>query len=552
MKRKPITIKNIILGVIALILFSCTDVNLTNISNEVKIQESLVIPVGEGTISISDLLAKMNLQNQISLDADTINFVTELNKEYVFNDINLLKNITAKNISFPIPAASVAPNTAIPLVGGNDFSIDLALDPNSTTSRFDSVKIATTSFAITLSVADIKVLSNNSPILPSDLKLTLVFPKMHYYNSTAPITKDVTFNQFGQSSPVVISDFILKSGGLTGVPFQVQFKTGNRDLIVGSSAKIDLNLNISQLNYTVAYGKFQPNTSVATNLKIPLDMLSLLPVGLRFANPKASINLQSNIGSYLRFNILSVKAFSKDGLNTKQALFNGSPTATEVIDMKPTPGLFISKNLRTLDNVYGTTDQLFDTSVKLDTLEYKFSLQTDDALNNGSPSPEFIIPGMKMKANVKIKIPFYLKSGSNISLNDTVRNLSATLKNIENATLVLKITNGLPVKVTYSMQFLDAAKKVISSTINNGSYVINSGTVDSKGIVTAATETTLNIDLTTEQMAQIQNANSMVYTLKVAGQDATSAIQFTKTNFFKLKLGVFAKTSINTTLSTSK
>lgn len=553
MEKKLILFCKCTIGIFCFILMSCNDVDLLNISKDVQIDESLVLPIAEGSITLEDILNQLDLQDQIGIDADTINFVTEINKEYQFADVNLLKDAVEKTINFPLPVSTVQADTEIPAMGTNEFQIDLGLDPSSTINRFDSVRVSSATFGLTLSVTDIKVVSNNLGISPSDLKITIVFPQMSYFNSNAPISKEVTINQFGQMSNFELVNFVGKTNGMTGVPFQIKFKSGNRDIKVGTTGKIDIGFKISQLAYQVAYGRFELTTAASTTLKMPLDVLSELPEGLRFANPKALIKLESNIGAYLRFNIESMKAYSKDGSTVKQALFNGNTSTFEIIDVKPaTPGLFISKNLKTLDRNYGTTDQLFDTSVKLDTLEYKFSFQTDDALNNTSSTPSFIIPGMKMKAYVKIQVPFYLKEGSNISMSDTLKNIDfKIIENIENAILVLKVTNSLPVKVSYSMKFLNASNAVITTSISDTTYVINSGNADNNGLVTSPTITPINIELTKEQANEIKDAKGMIYTFKVEGQDATKQIQFTKNNYIKVKLGAFVNGSYSTTLGSN-
>ena len=534
-------------------MISCTYVDLTGMSKDIQLQESLVIPVGEGNISVNDLLKKLNLQN-ISTNADTINFTAEFNKDYQFTDPNLLSNAQQKNNTYGLTPSIIPTNSNIPITGGNQFSINLGLDPLSSTERFDSLHVRNAVFSINLSFNDIKVAATGVGISPSDIQVTLIFPKMKYIGGVDPVSKDINISQFGQPTDINLSNFTLNTAGSTGIPFQILFKSASRSLIIGSTGSLSTIIKINQIDNLVAYGQFQPASSAPTTIKLPLDILSSLPTGMRFANPKAMITLQSNIGSYLKFNILGVKAYSKDGSTIKQALFNGNPTITESINVKPTnPGETVTKSLRTLDNVYGTTDQLFDTSVKLDTLEYKFSVQTDDALNS-LHQPTFVMPGMKMSANVKIQIPFYLKAGSNISLSDTIKNVDGALKNIDNATLVLKVTNGLPIKISYKMKFLDTNNTVITSSINDSTYVINSAQVDSKGIVitNGATITNLNIALNSAQTAALNNAKHMVYTITVTGQDQSKAIQFTTSNYFKVKLGVFAKGKYTTTMGSNK
>ena len=88
MKRKPQLFTKCTVLVTFFILTACTT-DLTNLSKDITLKQTLVIPVGEGTISVTDLLSKLNVQN-ISTMADTINFTTEINRDYQFTDPNLL------------------------------------------------------------------------------------------------------------------------------------------------------------------------------------------------------------------------------------------------------------------------------------------------------------------------------------------------------------------------------------------------------------------------------------------------------------------------------
>ena len=548
MKRKTFLIIKCIFLAFFVSLISCTYVDLTGMSKDIQLQQSLVIPVGVDSISLSDLLKKLNLSN-ISTNADTINLSSEFNADYQFANPDLLKNAKQISINYSLAPSIVPANTNIPFTGGNQFTIDLGLEPLSTSNRFDSVHVTSATFSISLNFNDIVIASTGLGISPSDIQTTLIFPTMHYSNNVQ-VSKDITISQFGQPTDIVLNDFTLNTVGKTGIPFQIVFKTGNRITIIGNNGSLSTIIKASEIVHSASFGQFQPVSSVETSRKLSLGFLSNLPSGIRFENPKAIVTVQSNIGSYLRFNILGIKAYSKDGLTVRNALFNGSPTVTEVIDVKPSvPGQTVTKTLHTLDNVYGTTDQLFDTSVKLDTLEYRFSVQTDDALNN-LHQPCFVMPGMKMSANIKVQVPLYFKAGSNFSLSDTIKKVDGVLKNIDNATLVLKITNGLPIKISYKMKFLDASNSVIASSINDSTYVINSAQVDNKGIVTTngATITNLNIALTSAQTAALSTAKNMVYTITIAGQDQSKAIQFTTTNYFKVKLGVFAKGKYTTSM----
>lgn len=532
-------------GIWIFILFfisSCSYIDLSNWSGEIKLNQSLVVPIGEDSINVTNLLQALNLTDKLTPNADSIDFVTNFVREFQFNDIDLLKNASQKDIFIPLPATAINANTIFPLTGTSS-TIDLGLNPTSTTNRFDSIKIATASIGLSITATDIKVQSSGAAISPTDLKLTLTFPKIRSVNGTYPyVISNISVDQFDQFKIIPINNVVIKTIGETGIPFQYELKSGTRNIVSGSSANLNVSMTFNQLTYLAAYGFFQPVASSPTTIKIPLDMLKAIPTGLRFENPKAYINVESNIGSYLTFNILGVSAFTKDHSRSVNALFNGFTSVPVTIDVKPAiPGLIVTKELQPLDRNWGTTNKLFDTDARFDTLEYKFMVQNTGNLSN---PPDFIVPGMKMKANVRVQIPFYLQAGSNFTYSDSIPNVDGSVfTKFENANLLITATNRLPIKLKFNLKFYDKNNSSIPYEINDS---INSGNVGNDGIVTSETISNPIISVSSTEAAILQDTKTIRFSVTIAGEDKNKAIQLLKSNYFKLKIGIFGKAAYST------
>ena len=545
MKRKAI-IKFLSTVWILMFLFSsCNDINLANISNDLKIDESLVIPIGEGSASIGDILSKVVNDSNLFIDADTINYVSNYTYDYSFKPIDILQYAVPRKIVIDgfVPV-TINANSAVQLPGTSNYTVDLGLDPASTSKRVDSTYVSSTAIGITVTASNITVASNGSAIVPSDLKVTLGFPKIYNQGNRSPVNVPVPYS-FGTEYGLQLNNVIVDTHGQTGVPVTVSLTSGNRPIKVNASSVINININFNKVNFSVCYGLFQPSSVQTTTIVLPLEMLQALPKGMTFANPKAFINIKSNIGSWLDYNIDFVQAYNKNKTIIKNAHFvNGSTSTSETIKAIPSsPGAFSSWNLKTLDKNYGTTNQLFETNDVLDTLKYQFSLKA----NPNSPAPSFVIPGMKMTANVKIQIPMYLEKGSAYNYSDTIQYSNNGISNVDQGILVLKITNGLPVQAKFTVKLLDVNNQLIHSSLNDSIYIIKSGNVDANGLVTSSTVTNLNINLTSTQLTDLKNAKAFAYTILLSGQDINKAIQFTKNDLIKVKLGVFITGSINTT-----
>jgi len=115
----------------------------------------------------------------------------------------------------------------------------------------------------------------------------------------------------------------------------------------------------------------------------------------------------------------------------------------------------------------------------------------------------------------------------------------------------LNISNGLPVKTTFTFELIDSLGYKLQTTFEK-KYVIAAGKVDANGLVQPGQETkqTLQIVVTKEQLSILKKAKTIRYIVRIEGEELNSNIHFTKWNTFDLKVGLFVKGDINTTIGT--
>lgn len=565
MKRKSSFLWKSFLWIFLIGSVSCTEIDLTNISKDIKLQESLVLPLVQDSITVGQFLNKLKVKDGlIGYNADTIYFQAEAKKVFKFADVNVLKNSVSKVLNLSLTAGTVAANQGISAPGGLSQQINMGFDPLSVTSRVDSIKTNALSLAVKVSVTDIKNQSGN-PISPSDLKIRLKFPKMYNQTNYLPIQTDFNVTQFGTDAAVVLNNLMIQTAGMSSLPFDMQFFAGSNPITLGSNAKINVEIKTTQIDNTnlVVYGIFEPSTLESTILKIPQEDLKDLPDGMRFVNPQAFVHFESNFGTFLRLKLESLRAYNKTTeqkgqFKDKSGVYRDT-TSVLLKKRAESPGDFVPIDLPVLNNVYGQTDLLFDTSSKFDSLEYKFSLKIDNESNklvDQHLKPLFAIPGSKLDATIRFQIPFYLKPNSNFDYSDTL-SIDSLFDKIKKASLLIRITNGLPTNVTYSMKFLDDKKsEILVPTVNSKTYEIKSANSDATtGLYVSGTSSDFSIDFAESDVAKLTNAKSMVFNLKFTGQPITSttskAIQITKKNYFKIKVGASLKSSYSTTLGSN-
>jgi len=348
--------------------------------------------------------------------------------------------------------------------------------------------------------------------------------------------------------------------------------TNNPDIDFSDSTELSYiqydstEISFSNLNLptNVVYGNLDPNLKAGGTYKQSLNFNKYFPTGiLHFSNPTVDINLLSNIGTYLSFQIDYIKAYnSSDTTIATYGWFNNHTTniLSDQFDSKPkVPGAWVTKSLPTLDKGNGETNNIFDTENKYNQVQYKFSVWINQSLVDKDVTPSFITSDQKVKVRMTTRIPFQFDAGSYYEYFDTIPNafnqiasaLSTYANNsIDTAQIVMNIKNGLPVNTQLSLSFLDSLGAKVNTDFKE-IYTIDSGTVDTNGIVRTGNEhkEVLLFSITKSQLAILKKAKKMAYSVRFDGQNIGDNIHFIKSNTFDLNVGLFVKGDLSGNLS---
>jgi len=540
---------------ISILFVSCdAGIDLHNISGDVSLDPSLIVPLGGGSVSLGDLITYNDTLNLFEKDLQELNFQSFDSIEFKFKTVNLLQYAPvltkslypSRNDVVTFPA-----NFKIPLISSNqDF--DLGLNRYVATERIDSVKIATATLGIVVTV-------ENLDIDPSNLKFTLSFSdgKMRMLDGSTS-SFDFTPNAFNQSQNVDITNFVMNtSGGANGIPLLITLEatTGNLPVTVGPDSKIDIEFKFNELNWEVIYGMFDLTKIASAAEMVTIGLNRKLPNGvLKLSNPQIDITAVSNIGMQLGFRLDYLKAYTN--ADTVYAQFDGNKSFTSLFENKPEkPGDTALIKLRTFDKDWGETNKLIENRPEI--LEYKFTAYSNA---DNDPTPNFITPDGSIKVYMKTSIPLQFSPGSYYEYNDTILNVfepiaetldQFTVADIESTSLVLDVINGLPVKTELSIVLLDSEDheiRLITGFMQN--YEISAGKADQNGIVQPGQQTKqqLSITFSKDQLFELRKANKIAFKVRIVGGDINSSIYFTKNDSFNLKVGLFVKGNLTTKL----
>ncbi len=553
MKRKNAIKCLLAFGISSAFFTSCTnDINLLDVSPEITIDESLVLPVGEANLSVADLLASLDSTNFIKTDGTEVYFELTDSDEFKFRDIKSVENTTPfTETIYPSPTSTVVVTSSSQLQPvEQDFNFDLGLNADEANERIDSVLFNSANLNVTVKVDNISVPA-------TDLNFVLQFGNKVLNNDGTPYSISYSPTAYNVVKTFQMSNFkMITSGNATGIPahLTVNFHPSGYPFTLSPSSKIEISMQFTSVDFKVAYGFFKPAVYATNTLQRHIDIGGAIPGAyLRFANPTVNITAKSNIGANLSFYIDYIKAYKENdpSYTPIYAWFDNHTSNSKSVSFgaKPKfPGDWVTMVVPELNNTNGEINKLYDNPVLPDIIEYKFSVIQGSSADN---SPDFITPDGKIKVNVNARIPFYLNSGSNYALTDTIMDIGENIfKKTDSLTvdkfiLVLTIKNGFPLKVNLNLaKFYDENNDSIPVSIQR-QYQIDAPQVDANGLVVTSgiTPQRIQIELNNQQLEDLKKVKMLVYQLNVAGRDDSTPIHVTTENNFSLKLGVFVKGS---------
>ena len=552
--------------VISSFLVSClSDVDLIHFSKDIKLDESLILPIGEAKLTINDILNEYGLPLNIDTANSEISYATELTHEFTLKNLNFRDSIEPFDKSyfllpytFPFPAN--IPIT-VPIIHSD---LDFNLNAIGSKDRIDSILINSSMLNVQIDVSpDLK------HIPASDLTIELQFldKDLHINNGVNPSIVPVGYGVVGH---VPVGSYSVYLNGKKTIPFQIKvsIKPQPFPVIVSPSSFINFKISFSNIDTKAIYGFFDIHDDIEKTYTIPLKLNDYFPNShFKLANPTLDITATTNMGVDLNINIDYLKAYnsaSPDKVYEAQ-FYNPvtqltSKSKTETLSGPTQLYDWVTKSYNQLNSKDGETSNFFDIYPYPDKMEYRYRITSDPAriIN-------FVTPQSKVKLDFKVRIPFSLKAGSFYTLTDTITNLNigTMLDNVDSAILVLRLSNGLPLQANYRMTYWksNVANDTIQGTVSKilddsmiagltSEFLINAPDVDADGTVkeNGIKTQTIKIGLNRTDIAHLKQTKFIVFSLYLQGGKSSAngvytsnPIHLTTKNSFGVKLGVFIK-----------
>ncbi|MFZ4581780.1 MAG: hypothetical protein ACOYM7_03930 [Paludibacter sp.] len=547
MARLKLHYKVIVSIIFTAVLAACTtQIDWDNQFNNLSLDQSYIIPLGETTMSLENILDQYDSLEFINRTENNVYVLYKDTNDWKFREMADLSNLEVLiDEFFPSPITASLQNQTV--TKDIDHTLTLGFNENPTNQRIDRAEMNSAKLQIQLNVENITIQPSNIRVTTFFLDNTIVFEngdtKFIHNPTVLNAPEIITLHPFKMNTPGSLNKIKIK--------VQVDVIAGNTPILASPLSKIGINYKLYDVNSKVYYGFFSPTIAIESQEKI-VDMsefISELPHGgiFKLAEPSITMDVYNNTGLKIGFNIDSIKAFSSTNPSfvPVYAKFNNSKSTQHVVDRVQTYGGTAIKSSFILDYTLenGDISHFFDKFPLPNKLLYKFKINNARTV---SDPLDFMIPNGEIKAIFSVKVPLKMNAGSQFILHDTLKNvnLEEALKDdqVDKAQLVLKVTNGLPLRGVMSLNFLSATKQIIPDLQLLSDSTVKAPEINADGTTKAGSKAVsyINFVIQKSQIPRLKLAKNIAYSFKVESEE-NQKITLQKTDSLKLKLGVYLK-----------
>ena len=546
---------------------SCvTDFDLFDVSSDIKIDESLVLPVAEGNISVDDILKTIGLPKFIDTTNSIISYIETYNFTYSYPQLDIADTIRPFHKQLfltpvPVVLSSSAPVEFPPI----DATVVLNINRDITDEHVDSILVKSALMSMTLEVSP-----DLMSIPASDISVEFVFADevVRFDDAVNKIFQPV---DYGVPANIQLGKFTIALNSSQVIPIKILVKlnTHGNNVVLTPESYLMLKMKFLDVDLSRVYGLYFLHLENEGTFNMDFKFDKILPnTILKLANPKLDLKVKSNVGMNFDLNIDHLKVYHSDNpSNVYEAQFINPATGAKSKSYNDTfigplmYGDWVTKEFSQFNNENGEFDKLFGKSPLPNRLDYKVSMHT-----KSSRLSNFISADNKTDIDLNVILPFQLKEDSYFTFRDTIKNINVgtVLDNLDSAILVLKVKNGFPLRAKYRMTFwksdlandtVPAIGGTINTVVDNtqlgnmtSQYILTSPTVNSSGFVTEIKPQNILIMLNKTQIQALKSTKFIVFNLTLNGDEKnvggvinTNPISFTTKNSFGVKLGLYLK-----------
>ncbi|MDA3953680.1 MAG: hypothetical protein PF485_08540, partial [Bacteroidales bacterium] len=496
----------IIFSIFIIIVFTqCMrdEFDINNLDTDIEIRAGVLTPLAYGSLSFDNIISEFDSSSFISSDADGLLYITYSDSLFSFTANDLLEIPSQDFIQFFIES-----NFTIPSGWGVDSTVTI-----------DSTKTFPFSFGKG-EMLDSMILNQGNLVfditsqfqIPAKIIITCPTIRKNgspFISPPIDVGPNVTVNP--TPSPldgytIYLIDSVTIDSTFKYLPVNFSVELTNNGAGVTAGEDIEINATLENLDFKAIFGYIGDYELVSEAGEIELGFFeNTLDGYIRFENPILNLNIGNSYGVPAEINISRFTGFNanEDSIAldlTDNPFRYAYPEISDYINSD-----FYKEVTIPIDSTNSTIKDFL--AFLPSRLEYNISA----ASNPANPtdlidSANFVTDASEVNIDLEFILPLYFKADS-FALEDTMDiNFFEDADYIEKVSVLLEVSNGLPLDIDFQIYFLDSNYNHVDTLFSAYSIpIISSGQVDpATSLVTSPGVKTSLVEFTNERITNLE------------------------------------------------
>lgn len=494
--------KGIVLLIITILFTGCMydEFELNKLITDVELEGGFFAPVGYGALTVHDLIDDLDSTSYLYTDNDGLLYFSFTDSLYSYGSEEILTVPDQDFFEYFIEADFFFPPvwTTVTLDRSEFFPFTFSNE-----EKLDSIYLDAGDMIFNIS-SEFKHTGLIVITCPGIRKNGVAF--------TQNIVIDDPSGTFSSNNTFPLDGYVIELKDSIGsdslflpVNFHVElYREGVNPIL--PTDQIEVVATIQNLDFEAVFGYVGDYEIMGQADSIEFDVFDneLFVGGVQFADPQINFNISNSFGVPVEADITRFTAFNADGDSLALTL---DPSINPYRFAFPT----ISEYGQTKESVWSLNATNTNISDLLATLPTSFIYNVKAASNPDGPSGayNFVSDESYVDIGFEFVLPVWFKT-NDFALQDTVEldlsGLAEDADMIEQASVLLTVSNGLPIDIDMQVYFVDSLYNPVDTMFRlNQQPLIKSGVLDANNIVQSPGTKTVLVQYTGEQITTLEN-----------------------------------------------
>jgi hypothetical protein len=519
---------------VALLLISCLEeLDKTDKIEKITLTPAIAFPLISSNFTFDEFLTKGKTKGYVT---DRNGLIVLTYKDTLFSQgADALFNVPDQQS----PAVSIASGAVVfPAPGGTatvNRSASLSITPDQT-EQLDSIWLKTGT-----------LITNIRSTFPYNIDLTLSIPALkkqgQAFQQTYTLQGNTTLNPAVDLTGFHI-DLTENGTTVNTLGFSVKAVFTDNGSPLAGTENLQVDFALTQLQFRALFGKLGTRPFQIPQQVTDIDIFNRVTDGtFTLQDPSITLRVANSFGFAAAMDISQIEVGKVNGTSLVISGPAVVPPANPHLIGYPSLAE-IGKTITTDVALNATNSNI---AALVSALPTKLRCEFTGSLNPGNTTNNFVLDTSKVEVGVNFELPLYGQV-KGLALDKSFDFSGIGIDDLDEATLVVKTVNKLPLDVYLQVYFVDGNGTTLDSLFTDGQVLIKAAPVDAGGVPVSAGEVVRETPVSQAKVDRINSATTLVLATAVSTtNNGTVPVKIMTTSNLLIDVGVRAriKYSIN-------